>query len=87
MTKKINCIDGNHVHEIKKFAKFVFRSHVYDVLVNNKDRTFDIFLLKGVDMGIVDYWREFWPPAIRLIIKDIDEMDTIDFNNPIFSRK
>lgn len=76
-TKDLSYINGLTVHNTRMFCGFYFEEFYHSVEANVKDRTFDIYLLKGVDLEKAKKWRKYFGNNFKITILDKTELDDL----------
>lgn len=67
--KEFHYINGLTIHTTRRMCKFEFgEDKVFKIVKNNKEKTFDIFLMEGVDEDKVKQFRRFWGKNLRVFV-------------------
>lgn len=66
--RKVNYIDGITPNTARKIAEEKFREKFYSLKVNDKEFTYDVFLLEGVSKELIKDFKEFWGGNWRIFI-------------------
>lgn len=76
-TRHFTYINGLTIHNTRNFCKLWFEGFLYKVEANEKDQTFDIYLIKGVDLGKAKKWVEHFGKNFRIKILEQTDLDDL----------
>lgn len=67
--KEFHYVNGLTIHTARRMCKFEFGDDmVFKIVKNSKEKTFDIFLMEGVDENKVKDFRRFWGKNLRVFV-------------------
>lgn len=67
--KEFHYVNGLTIHTARRMAKFHFGEDlIFKITKNSKEKTFDIYLLEGVDETKVKDFSRFWGKNLRIFV-------------------